>query len=131
MRRREFITLLSGTAAAWPLAARAQQPTMPLIGFLSSVSASVTSKRISSFGQGLSDAGIRAYRAPVNCESLTRTESGIGAFFNGPQWQRREGFRAQPPPAEAVVTSAQGWPWIPTAPIDTRSRYGRHPRTSL
>jgi putative ABC transport system substrate-binding protein len=41
----------------WSLAARAPQPAMPLIGFLSSVSASVTSKRISSFGQGLSDTG--------------------------------------------------------------------------
>jgi putative tryptophan/tyrosine transport system substrate-binding protein len=56
MKRREFIRLLGG-ATAWPVAARAQQARMPVIGFLSSLSVPVSSKRISSFGQGLSETG--------------------------------------------------------------------------
>src|SRR5262249_28984581 len=56
MKRREFITLLGG-AAAWPLSVNAQQPTMPVVGFLSSLSASVTRKRVVSFGQGLTETG--------------------------------------------------------------------------
>jgi putative ABC transport system substrate-binding protein len=57
MRRRDFISGASATAAAaWPVVVRAQQP-MPVIGFLSAVSAPVTNKRISSFVQGLNEIG--------------------------------------------------------------------------
>jgi len=57
LNRREFIALLGGTAAAWPLAVWAQQPAMPVVGFLSSRSPNESASAVATFRQSLSEAG--------------------------------------------------------------------------
>jgi putative ABC transport system substrate-binding protein len=56
LRRREFISLVSGTAVAWPLAARAQQPKAPVIGFVGSLSARDSRQTVAAFHRGLNEA---------------------------------------------------------------------------
>jgi putative ABC transport system substrate-binding protein len=72
MRRREVITLLSG-AAAWPLAARAQQPIIPKLGFLYPGPSTVATTRVDAFLGGLRAAG---YRVPEEVEFISRFANG-------------------------------------------------------
>ena len=57
MRRRDFIKLIVSGAVAWPLAARAQQPAMPVVGFLRSTPLNTSTPLVATFRQGLKDSG--------------------------------------------------------------------------
>ena len=57
MKRREFISLVGGAAASWPLTARAQQPVLPVIGFLNGQSPGPFAPMVASFGKGLAKEG--------------------------------------------------------------------------
>jgi putative tryptophan/tyrosine transport system substrate-binding protein len=57
MKRRDFVRLLGGAAVAWPIEARAQQPAMPVVGFLRSTTAASAAHLVRAFGQGLNEMG--------------------------------------------------------------------------
>ena len=82
MKRREFITLLGAVTAAWPLKVRAQQPTIPVIGFLSSGSSNAYVRYAVGFRQGLEESGyvegqnISLGEWPVRCAPRPGGRSG-------------------------------------------------------
>jgi putative tryptophan/tyrosine transport system substrate-binding protein len=99
VKRREFIMLLGGAAAAWPLAARAQQPAIPVIGYLDSQSPEVITDLLRGFRQGLKDTGYvegenvaivyrwaenQIDRLPALATDLVRQRAAVIAASGGP-----------------------------------------------
>jgi putative tryptophan/tyrosine transport system substrate-binding protein len=77
MRRREFITMLGGAAATWPIAARAQQQTMPVVGVLDSIGSAAT---LPPFREGLAQMGYQA----IDLSAITARRGREGVRYPRP-----------------------------------------------
>ena len=109
MNRREFITLLGGAAAAWPRAVRAQQPALPVIGFLSSTSRQVFASRLGVFAQGLKAEGyVDGQNVAIEYRFAEDEENRLPALAVELAQQRLTVFVAGGSPSTVAAQAAAG-----------------------
>jgi putative tryptophan/tyrosine transport system substrate-binding protein len=83
MKRRDFITMLGSTAAAWPFAARAQQPALPLVGFINGRSSAASATAAAAFGKGLNETGtVEGQNVTVEYHWLEGQYDGLPALMD-------------------------------------------------
>jgi ABC transporter substrate binding protein len=113
MRRRNFIALLGGAAAAWPLAGRAQQPAVPLIGYLSSLGQAISLRWDVAFRRGLSDvAYVEGQNVSVEYRWITDRYDALPAMAADLVQRQVAVIFAVGPPAVLAAKAAS-----PTIPI--------------
>jgi putative ABC transport system substrate-binding protein len=119
MRRRDFITLIAG-ATAWPLAARAQQPAMPVVGFLHAATAEVTAPNVAAFRRSLAEAGyVDGKNVAIECHFANfRPELMLEAAGDLIRRNVSVIFAAEP---SAVVVVRNAMTSIPVVALDLES----------
>jgi putative ABC transport system substrate-binding protein len=109
VKRRDFITLLGGTAATWPLAARAQQPAMPVIGYLSSLGQAISVRFDAAFRRGLSDVGyVEGQNVSVEYHWITDRYDALPAMAADLVQRQATVIFALGPPAVLAAKTASG-----------------------